>query len=411
MGSNFNNNVNPVDKEKEDEEIEEVEEVEEDLPDEKEFKPTPSYSAKSRMLKYLAILIVVFFVIIFFVWFASLFNTKKYTYSEVEDILEQAAKDYFKDYPADLPKGNGDIVEIDYTNLVNAGKMKNLNEYTGGKKCTGAVQVENIDDDYSYTPFLNCGEDYTTMKLSEAITSQPLAGKGEYGLYKTKNGEYIFRGEQVNNYVEMDMGLWRIVRVTSGGNIVLVKDAEVGKAVPYDDRYNKINEWRSGINSFSASRIKDTLEDLYNINDKDSDDMFLSKKDKKKLATFDFCIGKRGSTDVSTDNSTECKEVQHNSKVGLLTVSDYMRASIDVDCTTPLSKTCSNYNYLKAKFDWWLATANSDSSDEAYTVTRSGYIKLETTSSYSDVRPVIYLNERAMIKEGKGTLKKPYVLK
>ena len=88
-----------------------------------------------------------------------------------------------------------------------------------------------------------------------------------------------------------------------------------------------------------------------------------------------------------------------------------MRASIDVDCTTPLSKTCSNYNYLKAKFDWWLATANSDSSDEAYTVTRSGYIKLETTSSYSDVRPVIYLNERAMIKEGKGTLKKPYVLK
>ena len=44
--------------------------------------------------------------------FASLFNTKKYTYSEVEDILEQAAKDYFKDYPADLPKGNGDIVEI-----------------------------------------------------------------------------------------------------------------------------------------------------------------------------------------------------------------------------------------------------------------------------------------------------------
>ena len=33
-------------------------EVEEDLPDEKEFKPTPSYSAKSRMLKYLAILIL-----------------------------------------------------------------------------------------------------------------------------------------------------------------------------------------------------------------------------------------------------------------------------------------------------------------------------------------------------------------
>ena len=405
MGSNFNANVNHVKKDEDEEVVEEVEE----LPDEEEFKGSPN-TAKSRMLKYMLILIIVFFVIIFFVWFASLFNKKSYTYTDVEGILEQAAKDYFKDYPADLPKANGDIVEIDYTNLVNAGKMKNLSEYTGGKKCTGAVQVENIDDDYAYTPYLNCGEEYTTMKLSEAITSQPLAKKGEYGLYKSK-GEYIFRGEKVKNYVEMEEGLWRIVRVTSSGNVVLVKEEEVGLSVPYDDRYNKIDDWSAGINSFSASRIKDTLENLYNNPKKDSDEVFLSKEDKTKLAKFNFCIGKRAANDVSTDNSTECKETQPNTKVGLLTVSDYMRASIDPDCTTPLSKTCSNYNYLKTKYDWWLVTANSNSTDEAYAVNRYGYIKIESTSSYSNVRPVVYLNDRAMIKEGKGTLKKPYKLK
>ena len=124
-----------------------------------------------------------------------------------------------------------------------------------------------------------------------------------------------------------------------------------------------------------------------------------------------MCVGKRAETDLGNDNKLECKTTQSNTKVGLLTVSDYMRASIDTNCTSTTSKSCSNYNYLRSKFSWWLVTANSESTSEAFSVSDVGVIESDITSSYAYVRPVIYLNERTMYKGGKGTKTDPFVLK
>ena len=86
-------------------------------------------------------------------------------------------------------------------------------------------------------------------------------------------------------------------------------------------------------------------------------------------------------------------------------------ASLDENCKSPNNKSCKNYNYLSQVDDWWLVTANKDNNSTVYKVNQSGVIVAENASTYSVVRPVIYLNSTAMYKSGEGTKEKPYKLK
>ena len=405
MGSNFNLNANT---EKEEDEVDE--EIEEELHEEKEIRKEQD-STKKQLIKLMIIVMALFFGLLIILWLVSVIMPKSYTYEQVEEIMKKAAIEYFAEYPENLPKGEGQGIEIDCANLVAAGKMKDLSNYVGeGNACTGTVQVQKSGDDYLYTPYLNCGEEYATMELYKAVVSQGTVNQGQYGLYRI-GSDYVFRGEKVNNYVELDEGLWRIVKINAKGNVVLVKDEAVGSPVPYDDRYNEEKEWKSGINAFGASRLKDSIENMYQNPDKDLKEVFLSKEDKQRIVTFNLCVGKRAESDTGNDNSIECKTTQANTKVGLLTVSDYMRASIDSNCTTTISKSCTNYNYLKTDFSWWSVTANSASTSEAYLIDDGGSIESNMTTIYAYIRPVIYLNERTMYKSGEGTKSKPYKLK
>lgn len=96
---------------------------------------------------------------------------------------------------------------------------------------------------------------------------------------------------------------------------------------------------------------------------------------------------------------------------GLLTLSEYMTASLDSNCTKATSKTCTNYNYLSKVKDWWLATANKDDDITVFKINYNGLIVSESASNYSIVRPVVYLNNKVLYKSGNGTLKKPYKIK
>ena len=177
-------NDNLVNKKTEEEEYEEYEELpEEEQKDESNKKFT--YKPKNKMTKYMVLFMAIFMGLLLVIWIVSLFIKKEYTYDEIENILKDAAVAYFDDYKENLPKTEGSIIEIDSSNLVQAEKMKELSEYTGpGTTCSGKVQVEKTSDSYLYTPYLDCGESYKTQKLSQAIISQGLAKKGEYGLYK-----------------------------------------------------------------------------------------------------------------------------------------------------------------------------------------------------------------------------------
>ncbi len=364
---------------------------------------------RKKMIKMMAIIAIGVILLLVILWLCSLLIKKDYSYKEIEEILTDAAVSYFDQNKESLPSTESQLVEIDASILAQNGNMKELSEYTKeGVNCTGKVMVQKSGEEYLYTPYLDCGESYSTKELYKVITDASNIVQTGYGLY-TYNNSYVYRGETVNNYVELENGLWRIVKVTSDNNVVLIKEEPLEMSYSWDNRYNSNIGYSLGINNYSNSRIKEYLESYYE--DKE-DEKILSADDKSKIVSYNVCTGKRTETDSTNDNSIECQSAENSQKIGLLTVSDYMNASLDSNCTTTTSKACQNYNYLSIDTSWWLGTAVEEETDsEVFMVNSSGTIEATSASNYAYIRPVIYLNSKVLYASGKGTEENPYKIR
>ncbi len=408
MPSNFNLVKKPKKDENEfdDEEDEDIELDDNESLSDYKSKEDP---AKKRLIMLMGIIVIGTILLLFILYIASLFGKKSYTYEDVETIMKDAAVGYFAAHPEYLPQNEGDIVEVDSVNLVAEGRMNDLSSYFN-TACTGTVQVEKMGTDYFYTPFLNCGNNYSTVELARKVMEDnPTVREGD-GLYSFNNN-YVFRGENVNNYVQLDNSLWRIVKINEEGNLVMIHANGLPSYKAWDDRFNEDRNYEAGVNRFAVSRIKDYLSNVYAGKVDEEDEKILSDKDRSRLVSYDLCIGKRSVNSESKNNSEECRQKSSNTKLGLLTLSDYLYASIDTNCRSASTRSCTNYNYLKMSDEWWLATADADTDYSVYKVDRSGIVRLDIASTYSLVRPVIHLNSRVMTSGGKGTLDEPYLVK
>ncbi|MBR3210904.1 MAG: hypothetical protein IKF71_03080 [Bacilli bacterium] len=366
---------------------------------------------KKRLFLLMGVIVGAVLLLLLILFIASLFTSRSYEYEDIENILKNAAISYFADYPDSLPQNDGDVVEIDSSNLVYAGKMNDLSSYRNdGEPCTGKVQVEKVGGEYVYTPFLNCGSNYNSVPLATKVQNDnPVTSSGE-GLY-SYNGNYVFRGEQVNNWVQLEENLWRIVKITPEGNVVLIHSTGIEYSQPWDDRYNEEMAYEAGLNKYSVSRIKEYMEKIYVNPDEDMGEKILSDKDRSKIVAHTLCVGGRTATSQSKTNSEECRQKVQNQKLGLLTLSDYLYASLDSNCKSAETKSCMNYNYLVLGDDWWLMTPDSSTTCKVFKIGRDGSATVEWASSYSRVRPVIYLNSNVMSASGKGTETDPYTVK
>ena len=407
-------NKNMVQKPKEeetyiDDEEEDIEEEESSSTSSKGLSLFSGDDAKKKLILLMLIIIGVTVVLLLILFVASLFIKKSYTYTDVEGIMKDAAVSYFADYPDYLPTQEGSIVEVDVVNLIAAEKMKDLSEYLGDETaCGGVVQVQRAGNDYLYTPYLNCGETYITQELYKKVASETVTS-GD-GLYASGNA-YVFRGENVDNYVKLDKSLWRIVKINSDGSMALIHADGIMYTQPWDDRYNEEQYFEAGINQYSVSRVKDYLDKVYKNPSKDDGEDILSTKDKARMIPYTICIGKRSASSEGKNNSEECMQTLQGQYLGLLTLSDYLFASLDSNCKSVETKSCKNYNYLVIREEWWLATGDKDDTFSVFKINQSGQAEKENASSYSTVRPVIYLNSRVLYKSGEGSLAKPYKVK
>ena len=406
----MNGNLVKKPKKDEDDFVDEEEDIELD-DDTPSKKSSGGDDARKKLFLLMGIIVGGTLLLLLILYIASLFTSKNYSYEDMEQIMKDAAISYFADYPDSLPQNDGDVVEIDAANLVYAGKMKDLSEYHNGEvPCTGNVQVEKSGNEYLYTPFLYCGDNYYSVELYNKIAADnPVTTSGS-GLY-SYNNNYVFRGESVNNYVQLDKSLWRIVKITSDNNVVLIHDSGLDYYQPWDNRYNEERLYESGINTYSVSRMKEYLEKVYSNPSEDDGELILSDKDKARIVSYTLCAGNRKETSETKNNSEECRQKVQNQKLGLLTLSDYLYASIDTSCKSASTKSCMNYNYLTMDDEWWLVTPNADNTSTVFKVDRTGVVKADIASTYSKVRPVIYLNSHVMYESGKGTLEDPYKIK
>ena len=367
-------------------------------------------NSNKDLIKKLAIFMVIILIggcsIGFILWFITLFQGNKYTYEDVEKIMTESAQSYFKDHKKNLPKEK-QIVEIGVSTLVSNEYMNELTEYLGEEsKCSGKVRVKKMDSKYIYTPYLNCGSKYSPIELYRVLKKKVVSSGS--GLYKS-NDYYIYRGERLKNYVRLDRCLWRIVKITPDNEIMLVKHTDYEIDTSWDNRYNVSTDNNVGINNYRASRLKELLYKAYNTKDKSQ--QILSSKDKEKLVNFSMCIGKRDVGSATKDNSEECSDVYKNQKVGVLTVSDYMYASLDTHCNSSSDFACQNYNYLNNNTSWLTATGVKSNNFEIFYIDSGGELRTQEAMSYESVRPVIMLNNSIMMKSGTGARSNPYILK
>ena len=337
--------------------------------------------------------------------------------------MKQAAVSYFVDYPKILPKTTDESIEATTTILVENKKMKELDYYLKDQNCKGNVTVDKVSNkEYTYTPYLKCGNDYETTTFYDAIKNKKNLVTSGYGLY-LYNDEYIYRGSNVNNYVKFSDSerIFRIVKVTKNNEVVLIQENASENEFPWDDRYNKIYENNSGINDYRNSKISDILdyyykgkigrevEDKHNYYEYTQEEKFLTKEDKAKTVEFKSCVGKRSESDTSRDGSTDCSTT-YDTKIGLLPVYDFLNASIDPNCTTTTSPSCQNYNYISEGSSTWFANGDSEESDLAYML-YLGYVGSTEASETNYIRPIIHLSDKVMLEKGKGTQNNPYIIR
>ena len=367
-----------------------------------------------KMLIYLGAVVGIIVLIIVVILIVNAVKGVSLSYSEIEDKMVSAAREYYSLRPDALPLNDKDEVEISAVTLSEEKHMKDLSKYQKDKNvsCSGKVVVTKSKEYYNYSPYLNCGDKYTTSYLYEKVLST-IVSKDD-GLYKTQEYSpekksqdtyYVYKGDYVNNYVKIGEMLLRIIKMDSNYDLILTEaefNRNIGYNGPWDDRYNSSKNFAVGINDYYKSLIRRGINNNYYNS--------LDDTLKSKLILKNICVAPRSENDTKKDGSTECKITIDTDYIGLITTYDYMNASLDSNCKTIVNQSCSNYNYLiNYNRTYWLANPNSKNTYTGYKINRD--LSYSNLSTYAVARNVFNVGKNLIYTGGSGTQIDPYLVK
>lgn len=395
-----------------------------------------------KLMKLIGILVgLILLFIIFMVITNSLSGGKKHTYDEVVNKAVAATKKYLSDNPSRKPNANNTFTNVSFNLLVEEKYLKSASDLFKNKdaSCYGDVSVYYLEDNkYDYIPEITCnvnGENKVSKNLSNTII-----GDGEVnvvltgsGLYKRINGNwvtneedlnsgasdddvyYFYRGNeklQLNNFLQIDDMLFRIVMIDNYGNMLLMYNSTFKSTYYWDKRYNQDVGKQLGVNTYVEGGVKSAamqkLESFYEGKEILANKVEFSKSLKYITEQFDLCIGKRGKEETGTDGSVECATKVENQKVEILPAYMFMSASLDPTCNTVLDKSCGNNNYLANNSGYWLLTAEKERSNYCYYV--NGAIISTYCSTNLSYKPMLMISSRVQYTEGTGSETDPYIL-
>lgn len=390
-----------------------------------------------KLGKYVVILVGLIIVIIIITLLSNMITGgAKYSYETLEKKMVAAAKKYVSDHPGKIDgitPNDSDQLSVNFlTNQDYLGDLSSMNK--DGVTCGGEVEIyKTIDGNIDYVPNLRCGTKYETKKLATKIIEDNDGGTvSGSGLYQRINGrfatdysdltgggsdsfEYVFRGDEVKNYLQIDDNLYRIVSIDENNDMLLIYTGYLQKSVAWDDRYNDATKKNQGINEYENNGIKsralENVESFYNGTTILLNKEKYSDKTKHLLVAMNLCVGKRKETDSDMSGRIECSKTLEDQKAGILPAYYYMSASLDPNCNSITARACGNYNYL-ANFNdyWWLLTANAENTNEAYVVQKR-YAETNLCSNKAGIRPIIKLGSRVVYNTGDGSASNPYTVK
>ena len=272
------------------------------------------------------------------------------------------------------------------------------------------------------------------------------------GLYKdsTEEGRYIYKGASPDNYVNFNNELWRIVSLENDGTMKIIKKQALAKHV-FDAANNRSSEycnssangcnvWGSNATTYDKNKNKVTaISDTYSSNSvyelptkEASMTEYLNSEyynnltaiAKNKVDNHYFNVGTviGNNEDNLQTNILNEEKYKWQGNIGLLNVTDYVKASTNTICTNVYNYSNNNSCYNNSENHNWLFDSSSNSPRFINGLggtranvwginTASGAIGAATTATSSfGVRPVIYLKNSVSIISGKGTDTEPYNL-
>lgn len=366
---------------------------------------------RENILKIIAFIVILTIMIIIFVFVFGRRGTFVKSYSNLELSLVNAARKYTNDNQKLLPNTSDEVSKVNLDTLVNENYIKDIYSIEDKNvKCSGYVEILYKNNDYEYIPYLKCGNLYETKSFASYIKENVNVVTSGDGLYKF-NDTYVFRGENPKNYLLLGERLYRIIDIKDN-EIRLISDKRLNTYFVWDDRYNTEKNSTIGINDYSVSRIKESLEYIgkYNMV-KGGKDAIFSPKELEKISTHDICIAKRDLSNGSIDSYNECQKVEPNQKVSLITVSDYARASLDQNCKSIFDKSCVNYNYFSSMNSAFrTVTGVSNNTYQIYAIIDGVATPSRAATSFiSNI--VIYIDGLSLYSKGDGSYENPYIVR
>ena len=260
----------------------------------------------------------------------------------------------------------------------------------------------NITLEYSQAP--NGYEPPVTGPIVGGITL-PLASDGSDGLYvdEYESGKYIYKGTNPNNYITFNNEMWRILSVEADGRIKIVRDELLPYKVFDSTIPNISNNWDR------PSDIKTYLNGEY------LDSIIVNKE---KIVPSTWSIGKvtSGNDDLAGQIASENETQSQEASVGLITVSEYLRANTNTELCGNLSLNKSNYSTCKTtnwlfknnNYYWTISPLSSNSSDVFYVYSDGNLYYTYAYDPYA-VLPALYLSSDINLS-GSGTAGDPYII-
>ena len=256
----------------------------------------------------------------------------------------------------------------------------------------------------------------------------------------------VYRGSNPNNYIEFNDELWRIIAIEPDDTLKIIKIDSIGQ-MSFDEANYRDTASNSfcktpiyGCSIFSAIPGEIHMFDFSGIVTEDSsvknylNDTYyptLNEAAKNVIINHSFNIGpviydfERKNDTIALNISYE-KKYTWSGMVGLINVSDVLRASRNEKCTSVSSaaqepslndeyKQYCNDSYLfrlKSSLGW---TINADISDPMNTyvvwtvigTSESGFFSGNSAFINRDVYPVLFLNSNITLI-GEGTESNPY---
>ena len=274
-------------------------------------------------------------------------------------------------------------------------------DVTYDNKESGLVSTDvqgAIDELYVKAQQVSSGSDDKVEDMGGTVSS----GDGLYA-DSYESGRYFYRGKNPNNYITFngEKAGWRIISIEPDGTIKIMRTANAGNRA-WDSSNN--NNWArpSSLNTYLNGGYYNSLNSTA----------------KNQIVSHTWKIGPV--TNVNgclTDNVNSEGDIRWTGKVGLATVSEYLRSSSNVGMCRTFAlnndnyNTCANSNWMvNSSYDYWWTLSSRAGSNYVFNVSSYGDISDSPARTTTPaVLPVVYLSSSITLS-GSGTSSDPYTL-